>query len=115
VGGGLLAGFFVTTIGNLRGPIQIAESLVRMSETSYQSLLPGGQYPILAVAGLFNWLFNGRRFEIGTDWYWAASRSIQGSAITEFPYFTFLFADLHAHLIALPFALLAMGLALNLL
>jgi YYY domain-containing protein len=115
VGGGLLAGFFVTTIGNLRGPIQIGESLVRMSETSYQSLLPGAQYLILAGAGLFNWVVNGRRFEIGTDWYWAASRSIQGSAITEFPYFTFLFADLHAHLIALPFALLTMGLALNLL
>ncbi|HEY3107592.1 MAG TPA: DUF2298 domain-containing protein, partial [Chloroflexota bacterium] len=114
IGGGMLAGFFVTTISNLRGPIQIGEALIRMSETSYQSLLPGAQYVVLALAGLYNWVSGARRFEIGTDWYWAASRSIQGSAITEFPYFTFLYADLHAHLIALPFTLLAMALALNL-
>ena len=46
--------------------------------------------------------------------YWRGSRmmptDLQG--ITEFPFFTFLFADLHAHLMALPFTLLALGLAL---
>jgi len=41
------------------------------------------------------------------DWYWHPSRVIPGEAITEFPYFTFLYADLHAHLIAFPITVLA--------
>lgn len=44
------------------------------------------------------------------DWTWDASRAITG-AITEFPYFTGLYADLHAHVVAWPITLLAIGLA----
>lgn len=43
------------------------------------------------------------------DWTWNASRAIDGG-ITEFPYFTGLYADLHAHLIALPVTILVIGL-----
>jgi YYY domain-containing protein len=46
------------------------------------------------------------------DW-WNPSRSIPNT-ITEFPSFSFQLADLHAHVLALPFTVLAIGMALNL-
>ena len=49
--------------------------------------------------------------------YWQSSRMMPpdppGHEITEFPFFTFLFADLHAHLIALPFTLLVIGTSMS--
>jgi YYY domain-containing protein len=42
---------------------------------------------------------------------WAGSRAISGG-ITEFPYFTGLYADLHAHVIALPITFLVIALCL---
>ncbi len=52
--------------------------------------------------------------------WWNPSRAVHSSAngyqnITEFPAFSFLLADLHAHVLALPFTVLALGVALNLL
>jgi YYY domain-containing protein len=38
----------------------------------------------------------------------------EAGPINELPFFTFLFGDLHAHMMALPYTLLALGLALNL-
>lgn len=54
-------------------------------------------------------------------WWWRASRVLQDytfagelrEVINEFPFFSFLLADLHPHVLAIPFALLAIGLALN--
>ena len=48
------------------------------------------------------------------DWFWIASRAINANEgevqpITEFPYFTFLYGDLHAHMISMPLQLLALG------
>ncbi|HEV2238744.1 MAG TPA: DUF2298 domain-containing protein [Ktedonobacterales bacterium] len=50
------------------------------------------------------------------DW-WSPSRVIvkPSYTINEFPAFSFILADLHAHVLALPFAALALGVALNLL
>ncbi len=49
--------------------------------------------------------------------FWRSSRMMPpdppGHEITEFPFFTFLFGDLHAHMMALPFTLLALGLGLS--
>lgn len=54
-------------------------------------------------------------------WWWRASRvvndlSISGAqqeVIDEFPFFSFLLSDLHPHVLAIPFVLLAVGLALS--
>ncbi|MDX9992055.1 MAG: DUF2298 domain-containing protein [Anaerolineales bacterium] len=55
-------------------------------------------------------------------WWWRAARvlhdyDLQGTfveVIDEFPFFSYLLADLHPHVLAMPFGLLAIGLALNL-
>ncbi|TAK24718.1 MAG: hypothetical protein EPO26_05765 [Chloroflexota bacterium] len=112
VGAGLVAATIATTFGNLGGAIQIGEGLMRLSGTAYDSLVPGLNYLFLVAVGLFNWLALGRKYEVPVDWYWPTTRVIPGT-INEMPYFTFLYADLHAHMIALPFTLLAIAAATN--
>ncbi|MFZ5818482.1 MAG: DUF2298 domain-containing protein [Chloroflexota bacterium] len=54
-------------------------------------------------------------------WWWRASRIVQDydlnggfkEVIDEFPFFSFLHADLHPHVLAIPFGLLAIGVALH--
>ena len=88
---GIAGAFFVAVIGNLDGAIQVGQGAWRV-------MVEGAPF------GEFD--------------FWRSSRMMApdppGHEITEFPYFTFLFADLHAHLMAIPFTLLALGLALAL-
>jgi YYY domain-containing protein len=54
-------------------------------------------------------------------WWWRASRVVQDydlagnwrEVIDEFPFFSYLLADLHPHVLVMPFALLTVGLTLN--
>ncbi|MBC7810964.1 MAG: hypothetical protein H7175_07460, partial [Burkholderiales bacterium] len=62
----------------------------------------------------------GNPLQIGTNrWYWAPTRvlaetpGVEGNAITEMPFFTFLYGDLHAHMINMPMLLLIMVFLLN--
>ncbi|MEM7798928.1 MAG: DUF2298 domain-containing protein, partial [Chloroflexota bacterium] len=53
------------------------------------------------------------------DWFWTATRAIsinegEVQPITEFPFFTFLYGDLHAHMIALPLTIAALAWAMSL-
>jgi YYY domain-containing protein len=83
---GAAAAMMVVVLGNLDGAAQL-------------------------VQGVWRWS-NGEGFPAFD--FWRSSRLMPGQiAITEFPFWTFLFADLHAHLIVIPFSLLALGLALN--
>jgi YYY domain-containing protein len=47
------------------------------------------------------------------DYDWFAPSRVIPHAIDEFPYFSFLLGDLHAHLLALPFTVVALGFALQ--
>ena len=85
---GICGGVFVAVLGNLDGAIQVGQGVWRaVVEAS----------PV-------------REFD-----FWRSSRMMgpdpPGHEITEFPFFTFLFADPHAHLLALPFTLLSVGIA----
>lgn len=99
---------------------------VRMILRGYAQLgTPGGltdATPLFAkILGFFRGLvmvaLEGESLPYGLgDWYWIPSRTIAAPGevepITEFPLFTFLYSDLHAHMIALPLALLALAWAL---
>ena len=79
--------------------------------------IPAGLAGVLLLVGIGNldefirWLENPnvRNFDYNT---WSPTRVIDpGNTITEFPYFTGLWADLHAHVIAMPITILAIALA----
>ena len=83
---GLLGAAFVVVLGNLDGAIQLGQGAWRAAVEG----LPMGEFD-----------------------FWRSSRMMPpdppGHEITEFPFFTFLFADPHAHLWALPFTILCIG------
>ncbi|MDO8674380.1 MAG: DUF2298 domain-containing protein, partial [Dehalococcoidia bacterium] len=109
---GLLAAAMVAVLGNLDGIIQLAEGLARAGSFDFQSTIPALAGAVNATVGLWRSLVDHQPLPAFD--FWRSSRMMPGTInITEFPYFTFLFADLHAHLIALPFTILAIGLALN--
>lgn len=116
---GLAASFLTVVLGNL-GTIQLLFNAIQ------RIAAPGGTIP--ADAGLFQrwgwaaqgfWMMitDGAMLPIGRgDWYWFPSRVIPagpGNEITEFPLFTFLYSDLHAHMLVMPLALFIMAWALS--
>jgi YYY domain-containing protein len=115
---GLLGALFVAVLGNL-GEIHLL--LLKLGEgvmDTFQSTIPGLAALVRIVIGSFETVFGGRALPISiNEWYWNASRAIPAppseSVITEFPFFTFLYADLHAHLIAMPLTFLSLAVALS--
>jgi YYY domain-containing protein len=114
---GLLGALFVTVLGNLGEVHLLLLKLGQGVMDTFQSTIPGLAGLVKVVIGSFEVIFGGRALPIGLDeWYWNASRAIPAgpgeSVITEFPFFTFLYADLHAHLIAMPLTFISLSAAL---
>lgn len=108
---GILAAIFVAVIGNLEQVILIAQTLAKIGGGDPAD--PLGQSILSAIVGLGRVVFEEQPFQVAIgSWYWNASRVIPDT-INEFPFFTFTYADLHAHLMALPFTLVVLGLAVN--
>ena len=110
---GLLGALFVGFLGNLEGLVELAY---------HKSLLPQQWLRWLDIKQLTDNLPSGN-LTGGFWWWWHASRVIHDKdllgnsieVIDEFPFFSFLLGDMHPHVLALPFAILAVALALNLL
>ena len=114
VAAGLLGVVLLAVAGNLHGLYQFADRLSKVSDWHVGK----GVYLISGLTGMLGGIWKaafGGGVTIPQFDYWAPSRMMPPQAsITEFPFFTFLFADLHAHLMAIPFdvAILGIGLAL---
>lgn len=108
---GLLGAFFVVLAGNLDGFGQMSDRLSAVSSYHLTTGLPVIDSVANSAGGLWQVLFHGASLQPFD--FWRPSRMMPGQiSITEFPQFSFLFADLHAHMIAIPFQLLAIGAAL---
>ncbi|HEY3312317.1 MAG TPA: DUF2298 domain-containing protein [Anaerolineales bacterium] len=116
---GLAGAFFVAIIGNL-GQVQLLWDGVRNLSGIPQPDRASIQVNLAQFLGGLSKLLTGEHLSFRTEWwYWNATRIIpaakgEAGPINEMPFFTFLFGDLHAHMMALPYTLLALGLALNL-
>lgn len=103
---GILTIFMLQVIGNL-GTIKIL--LTETTELGAAGAAGSGFQNILWFFSGIIKLLQGQHFQMYRgDWYWLPSRAIPGEPITEFPFFTFLYGDPHAHLFALPITVLAL-------
>ncbi|MBX2999729.1 MAG: glycosyltransferase family 39 protein [Caldilineaceae bacterium] len=112
LGWALLAPLFVAIIGNLDAFAQIVRRLIEFSRSDFQSAIPGITPLVHAASGLWTVITTDARLS-GYD-FWAPSRVIPAT-INEFPYWSFTFADLHPHMIGIPFSVLFLGLVLTVL
>jgi YYY domain-containing protein len=108
----LFGPLFVALVGNLEGLLDVlhARGLGQARFWSWLDILDISAPPMPG-----GWLPD------RTWWWWRASRVVTQrdlignhvEIIDEFPFFSFLLGDMHPHVLALPFAFLALALALN--
>jgi len=106
---GLLGALFVAVLGNLDGMVQMVKKIGDLGGSSFHSTIPGLEGLVRLMPGLVK-VLSGQPLP-GFN-YWDPTRVIPFT-INEFPYFSFLFADLHPHMIGIPFTILFLALAFN--
>ncbi|HCG90690.1 MAG TPA: hypothetical protein DEZ08_02470 [Dehalococcoidia bacterium] len=106
---GLLSVIIVLVAGNLDGFLQIVSLIYEASIAGFGNVPINFDYwRSSRIIPLLNPLPNQYLM------FWLPIQEMYPSPhITEFPFFTFLFADLHAHLIAIPFGLMVLLLGIN--
>ena len=116
---GLAGSVFTIFLGNL-GTIQlIVNSLQKIAAPDGSVPAETGfiQKTIWGFQGIWKMITEQAGLPIGRgDWYWFPSRVIPpgpGNEITEFPLFTFLYSDLHAHMLVMPLALFIIAWAVS--
>ena len=114
---GILFGLFAPTLiavaGNLEGVLELVQ---------VRGWAPLEFWQWAGIKGLEG-TTGGGFFPDSNWWWWRATRvidTLRGGVsldytITEFPFFSFLLGDLHSHVLNLPFLLLVLALALNVL
>jgi YYY domain-containing protein len=120
VAAGLVATLLIIIVGNLAQVTVILNSWYQTGDSTINTGIAPVDTVIQTVDGALAVTFTDRVAPIYTgDWFWTATRAINAEPgevqpITEFPFFTFLYGDLHAHMIALPLTLLALAWAVSL-
>jgi YYY domain-containing protein len=117
--GGAIAAVLLGIVGgNLHAIPQFLAWITRLDTSPLRTDAIGVVGLTSFVRGLWLWVTSmGHGLPPFVFDFWGPTRVITTESttpITEFPYFTFLYGDLHAHMIAMPFGMLAVLLAINL-
>ena len=116
---GVMALVFTVALGNLGVVRLIRAALIKLGGEPFPSTIPVFAETVSMVRGLWQVVAHGVALPLRPEsWYWDPTRIIptwpgEVGPITEFPAFTFLYGDLHAHMIALPLTLVAIALAVH--
>ncbi|NOZ51160.1 MAG: hypothetical protein GXP37_14115, partial [Chloroflexi bacterium] len=111
LGAGLLGVFFVVMMGNLDGGLIVLRQIAEQSHSTFTSNIPLLESVVRVIAGLGDAL--GGKINLPPYNFWTPSRVIPFT-INEFPFWSYLFADLHPHMMGIPFTVLFMALSYNL-
>ncbi len=119
----LLAPLFILLVSNLAGLLDVLHARGIFWQRNDEGVLESSFWTWLGIQEFdqpppepLNWMPK-RTFWL----WWRGSRVLQDfnlvnqreEVIDEFPFFSYLLADMHPHVLAMPFVLLAVGLALN--
>ncbi len=120
---GLLGSIFVLIVSNLEGLLEILSGAGLFWTKGADGLYTSKFWSWLAIQDINVHEEKALTDYLGRFWaWWRGSRVLQDfrvsgasvEIIDEFPFFSYLLSDLHPHVLAMPFDLLAMAIALNL-